>query len=287
VREEHWRTREPGIWREYQQLLRDLSRYEAVDALRRSFGGARLGIGRMALYRTVSAEQVADPATLSDDEKRNGIDGPRCWVPFRKGDRAGNRWLSDEPLFIRWDRETVRYFYANSGKKGANMPVVRNPHMYFQELVTFDRRIRDSVIKGRLLPACVFDAGTPAVRSSTPSISANVILAVLNSPVSTGICKSFLNNTNFETSDFRTLPIVVPSPDQRERIGELVGQVMEVQRRVLAGEAGRAELEPVEAAINAEVFDLYGIDMSLAPVGWDVNVAAVAEAADDEAGADE
>jgi hypothetical protein len=30
----------------------------------------------------------------------------------------------------------------------------------------------------------------------------------------------------------------------------------------------RAELEPVEAAINAEVLALYGIDPAMAPAGW-------------------
>lgn len=269
--EQQWQ-RDPGIWGRYQELLKQMPRYEAVDQLRRDLLGRReerlLGIGRMTLYRTVDADQVVDPSELAEDEKRNGIVGPRCWVPFRKGDREGNRWLSDEPLFIRWDRETVQFFQENSGKKGANMPVVRNPQMYFQPMISWTTVGRDAVVRARLQPPAVFDHGTPTVRSGSEAVPNEILLAVLNSPFSTRFCKAFLNNTKFELNDLRMLPIVVPNTEQRDRIAGLVRDVMDVQRRVLAGEAERAELAPIETAINEEVLALYGIVPAEAPADW-------------------
>jgi hypothetical protein len=60
----------------------------------------------------------------------NGLAGHAQFVPFRKGDPEGNRWLDDDSLFIDWSSRSVFWLFENSGQKAANMPVIRNPHNF-------------------------------------------------------------------------------------------------------------------------------------------------------------
>jgi hypothetical protein len=58
----------------------------------------------------LSSEDYTDPA----DAPRiatiyNGLYGRAQFVPFRKGDREGNRWMDDEPLFCEWTNQTVTF----------------------------------------------------------------------------------------------------------------------------------------------------------------------------------
>ena len=138
---------------------------EIADALREQFDPLReLGFKKTDIYRLVTPSDVANVEEMTSDEQRQGIkNASRCCVPFRKGDPEGNRWLSAEPLFIFWSRENVKWLFENSGKRGKNMPVVRNPHLYFRECLSWQRTGRDVRLKVRFIPKCVFDSETPVV----------------------------------------------------------------------------------------------------------------------------
>jgi hypothetical protein len=87
-------------------LCRELQRWVAEENAARK--RQRLpGIPRDALGLR-SAENYSDPA----DAPRiatiyNGLSGRGQFVPFRKGDPEGNRWVDNEPLFIHWSHENV------------------------------------------------------------------------------------------------------------------------------------------------------------------------------------
>ncbi len=74
----------------------------ALDRLKTEFRPKEnLGLWRGEIYRIVPREAVADVDALIEEEKQEGIKGKRCWVPFRKGDPEGNKWVSLQELFIR------------------------------------------------------------------------------------------------------------------------------------------------------------------------------------------
>jgi hypothetical protein len=240
-----------------------LSFEEMADCLRENFDALRvLGFRKTELYRIVPAADIADVGSLSADEKRQGIRHPRrCWVPFRKGDPAGNRWLSHDPLFIFWSRDNVQWLLKNSGKRGKNMPVVRNPHLYFQEGLSWQRTGRDVRLKVRLIPECVFDSETPVLSPAGSAVSAFYPLSVLNSYLITHFIKKFLSNIKYELNALRMLPLVVPTRAQQRRLEQLARQAIDVQTHILRnGQAGRQqELDSIQTEVNAAVEELYGV----------------------------
>lgn len=74
--------------------------------------------GQGFLYKVIDETFIADVQTLTDDEKQNGIDSTRCYVPYDKGDKDGNRWYLPTPYYIAWSKENVRFLKTHSGKKG-------------------------------------------------------------------------------------------------------------------------------------------------------------------------
>jgi uncharacterized protein YicC (UPF0701 family) len=87
------------------------------------------------------------------------------------------------------------------------------------------------------------------------------MLAVLNAPLLTHFSKKFLNNTNYEVSDVRLLPLVVPTEDQEKRLAALASRAVEVQNNILQNSitSRQAELDKIQAQVNAAVEELYGV----------------------------
>src|SRR5690606_14067663 len=115
----------------YLKQLSDFEIRALFDAIK-----AKLGLRNLAkgfVYRIVSPKEIKDIANMTEDEKDNGINSEKeVFVRYDKGDRDGNKWLSDTPYLINWNREAVTWLKNNSGKSRAGMPVVRNPQFYFK-----------------------------------------------------------------------------------------------------------------------------------------------------------
>ena len=77
------------------------------DALKEKYGRDIFGQGY--LFRIVSPDEIAGVGQMSEDEKLNGIKGPRTFVPYDKGDREGNRWYLRTPYYIDWSVENVHH----------------------------------------------------------------------------------------------------------------------------------------------------------------------------------
>lgn len=78
---------------------------ELFDSLKEKYGRDVFGQG--FLYRIVSDDEIADVESLSQSQKANGIDSTRCFVPYDKGDKDGNRWFLPTPYYIAWSKENV------------------------------------------------------------------------------------------------------------------------------------------------------------------------------------
>lgn len=208
-----------------------------LDARKKRSGNAR------ALLGLRSSEDYADPA----DAPRvaaiyNGFGGRGIFAPFRKGDPEGNRWADNDPLYIDWSADAVNWLFGKSGQKAPGMPVIRNPHMYFKEGIAFSRHGRSVALKFRLQPPCVFDAASPRLTSACAAVPTNVLLAILNSHLCTFFIKKFLNNTWYEMSDLRQMPLVVPTRTQERQLRQLAGLCLECKRLALALQPATQEL---------------------------------------------
>lgn len=236
---EKWNNN-PSIKPVLKKLLSDNDNdFESVvEPLKSQFNPiADLGMKRGEIYRIVNSGMVANPYAWDEAKRQRivqkGIEGVQTYVPFRKGDPEGNKWIDDEPLFINWSEENVKWFFENSGKGAPNMPVLRNVFLYFTEGVSYTLLGNHTSLKAKLQPKCVFDAGASRLTSIYSPISAHCFLAILNSDLFSFIIKKFIKNTAaFEISDLRMAPIIIPDENQVPVIDTLAKRAIEVKELI-------------------------------------------------------
>ncbi len=233
----HWEAH-AKIGLVFRQQLKDAGgNFEAlVEPLKERFDHVRdLGLKRGELYRIVPPDRVANVEGWSDERRReviyHGLEGKAVWVPYRKGDPEGNRWTDNEPLFIDWSRENVRWLHLHSGRPEPNMPVIRNPELYFTEGVSWTLLGNHVPLKAKIQPPCVFDAGASRLTPCLPSIPPLAFLAILNSDLFSFVVKKFLKNTqDYEVNDLRMAPLVIPTHEQAIALEGLARRGLEAKR---------------------------------------------------------
>jgi hypothetical protein len=202
-----------------------------------------------------SAENYNDP----EDAPRiatiyNGLCGHGQFVAFRKGDPEGNRWLDNNPLFIEWSLPNVKFLFENSGRPESGMPVIRNPHLYFTEGVTWTRVANHVAMKARLQPLCVFDSDSVRLTPVKDTLNPAAFLALFNSDVVSYIKMKFLQHTaKWEIGNLRQLPLVMPTRGQEKRLKELAERAMEAKRLTFAGATPPNELSASVRALEVEL----------------------------------
>ncbi|HLH69757.1 MAG TPA: Eco57I restriction-modification methylase domain-containing protein [Candidatus Dormibacteraeota bacterium] len=258
---------------EYRTLLRDHGdRERALLALWQAHGGKRpcpLPWPRTGTFRIVPRERV-HTGPVSVEERRSGIAGPACFIPFEKGDqsqeledeegrvtRIGAAWVRDNPLVIDWSQEAVALLRRRAaGAESAQKPYFRNEHLWFQAGVTWNSLAR--YLRARLAPeGSIFGHMAPLLRPLpwVGWLSPLSLLALLNSDVTDFLLRTFLGSLmHIEVGDLRRLVVPVLSPAQKadlERFAE----------RAIAARRGQSDepLATIEAELDAYVRDLYGV----------------------------
>ena len=166
----------------------------------------------------------------------NGLYGHAQFVPFRKGDPDGSRWMDNEPLFCDWGHDKVVWMFDNSGRREPNMPVIRNAHMYLQEGVSYTLLGNHVALKAKLQPQCVFDASASRLTSIHNNFNPRALLSVFNADIFSFYLKKFQKNTAaFEISDLRMMPLVMPDEQQGLVLSELATLAMSAKRHEFAG----------------------------------------------------
>jgi hypothetical protein len=185
-----------------------------------------------------AGEHYESPETASRTSATYfGLVGKRSWVPFRKGDPVGNRWLDAEPLYIDWSTTNVSWLWKHSGRPEANMPVIRNAHLYFTTGTSWTLHANHVGLKARLQPACVFDASASRLTPLGSILTNKQFLAILNTDLFSHIIKKFVKNTqDYEINDLRMAPIVIPTPSQGEELDFLTDLAIEAKDLSLKGE---------------------------------------------------
>jgi hypothetical protein len=196
-----------------------------------------------------SAESYVDPT----DAPRiatiyNGLGGRAQFVPFRKGDPEGNRWIDNEPLFVDWSRSSVAWL--------STAPEARwqGHKMFFTAGVTWSLHANHVAVKSRHQQPCVFDASGSRLTTSAALMDAEVFLAILNSDAFSFFLKKFIkHNQDVEINDLRMMPLVMPTRGQEKRLKELATLAMEAKRLTFAGATPPNELAAVVRDLSAEL----------------------------------
>ena len=249
--------------KDVEDYLNSLSEKEIrklFDGLKEKYGRDIFGQGW--LYRIVSQDEVADVNSLSDDEKLNGINGDKTFVPYDKGDKDGNRWWAPTPYYIDWSRENVRFLKENSGKKGEGMPVVRNPQFYFKE--GFCWTDVSYIIKSRIKEKSIHDVLSMSLFPSTQKVNEKYIVCLLNSKFMSIYLNAFVNTTvHFQINDARQLPIVIPTAEQLKEFELIFDRAKRIQKEKFSGKITEKEaeerLEEIQEELDELVYKLYGL----------------------------
>ncbi len=217
------------------QLCIGLLNWVANENLKRR-AGERIPKSALALR---SGEKYTD----ANDAPRiatiyNGLSGRGLFVPFRKGDPAGNRWVDNEPLYIDWSAPSVKWLFENSGRPESRMPVVRNAHLYFTSGITWTAVANHVAMKARFQDPCVFDADSMRLTPVHRTVAPLAFLALFNSDVLSYLKMKFLKHTQkWEIGDLRQLPIVMPTKTRERTMTALAQAAIDCKHLTFSGSA--------------------------------------------------
>jgi hypothetical protein len=237
--------------------------WKIFDEIKAEYGLRIFGKGYM--YRIISDSLIFDTTTISDNDKLRGLSGNKCWVPYDKGDKEGNRWYLETPYLLDWSKTSVEFLKANSGKSGAGMPVVRNPQFYFRNGFCWSDVLNpnSSYIKCRLKAKSVNDVKSMSMYNET-GLGDEYIVTIMNSFLSFKMLREFLNGTvAIQINDIRKMPIKIPSDTELTEFKEKFNECLVIQQQYFNGDLEKAEarklLKPIELEIDEMVNKLYGI----------------------------
>jgi hypothetical protein len=211
---------------EFCRVCVELSRWVEQENARRK--SSRIARSAMGLRSSEFYDDPADAPRIA--ATYNGLSGRGRFVPFRKGDPEGHRWVENDPLFIDWCVEAVDWLQTSKDARWQG-------HTYFLKPgIAFSRHGRDVALKFRFHPPSIYDAASPRFTAACKLTPTEFLLAIFNSFIPTYYIKKLLNNTWYEMTDLRTMPFVVPTRAQERRLSHLAATAIACKRQTFAGE---------------------------------------------------
>lgn len=251
------------------KVLANLSEPEIwnlFDEIKEEYGLRVFGVGFM--YRIIPDHFIYDVKEITEKQKTKGISGVRCYVPYDKGDKKGNRWYAETPYLIDWSEGSVKFLKENSGKSGGGMPVVRNPQFYFRNGFCWTNVLNpnSTYLKVRTKDITVNDVGSMALYDEA-SLGDEYFITLLNSYLYFKLLREFFNNTvNVQMNDIRKLPVKIPSEEELSEFNSLFDQCLEIKQKYFNQEidwkTSRELLKPIEKEVDQAVNEFYGIEIT-------------------------
>ena len=245
------------------EILNDLNEekiWQLFDEIKADYGLRVFGKGYM--YRIVPDEIVFDVANITEKQKAEGIAGKRCFVPYDKGDKQGNRWYLETSYLIDWSEEAVSILRVDERARwqGYNF-FFRNGFCWSDVL-----NPNSVYIKCRLKGSTVNDVKSMSLYDEI-NIGSEYFVCLINSYLSFKMLREFFNSTvAIQINDIRKLPIKIPSAEQLSQFKEKFNQCLAIKKQYFSGELENKKanelLKPIEAEIDQMVNELYGIDVS-------------------------
>ena len=166
-----------------------------------------------------------------------GLRGKGVFIRYSKGDDEGNRWDSNQSLYIDWTEEAVGQLQTLKTARWQGHRFFLTPG------VSWSDTGNHVALKSRFLPVSVNDVKSMRLSPIIPALSAEAFMAVLNSDVFSFLEKKFINHTcMYQINDLRQIPIVIPTPEQETELADLARQCMALKRASFAKQSLDQEL---------------------------------------------
>lgn len=202
-----------------------------VEPLKSKFHQTRdLSLKKGELYKIVDPSMIANPSIWNQPNRQKviyeGIKDVQTWVPFRKGDPEGNKWIDDEQLFIDWSTSNVEYLQSAQEARW------QGHEFFFQKGITWTRGANHTPVKARFQNECVFDVNAMRLTPLTTFFNAEVLLSIFNSDIFSFVLKKFIAHTwMVQINDIRQMPLIVPTRNQAlelENLGRMAIETKEL-----------------------------------------------------------
>lgn len=233
--------------------------WELFDDAKEKFGKDIFGQG---LFRIISDSQIADVKSLSQDEKANGINSPKCFVPYDKGDKDGNRWYLPTPYYIAWSRENVKQLQTDPKARWQGYKFFFREGFCWNN-VLLPQKEESMFIKCRIKGKSINDVASMSLyNSEEASIDyTKFFVAILNSSFIFYFLKTFINNTvNLQINDIKQFPVIIPTQKQLESFEKLFDRAYASQvEKFQDGVDNEAYLLEIQKELDAMVYELYGL----------------------------
>lgn len=231
------------------------------DSLKEKYGRDVFGQG--FVFKIVNKDLLADLYSITNDEKENGISSERCFVPYDKGDKEGNRWFFENPFVINWSKKCVNELKANAGKKGPGGSRYQNSQFYFREGFCY-MDVHTKYLKARKKGISVHDVMGMSFFPLTERIPYYYLVCLINSEYIANFVFNFLNNTShFQINDCRMLPIKVPTNEQLEKFKFIYNSAESAQIEYFNGNIMKNErdkrLNIIQRELDLLVEQLYSV----------------------------
>lgn len=202
------------------------------------------------LSRVIKEENVVKAENLTEEEKRNGIEGSPSWVKYQKGAKKDDIYYKKSYVYIDWSKESLEQIREHKAGR------IRDTSYYFRESL-FASRGGTGESKIRYVNNSVIDSSGMVLIPTTDLLPAKYLLGVLNSKIGKYIIRNFINGTvNTQVADMRLLPIVVPSEDEQEQMIDRVNQAIQMKR-----EDREADTDEIQRKIDNLAEKIYGVDL--------------------------
>ena len=119
---------------------------------------------------------MADVASLTQDEKENGIDeSKKYFVPYDKGDKDGNRWYLETPFAIAWSKSNVRFLQTDPKAR------YQGYKFFFKEGFCWNNVLNPNarLLKVKIKKPSVIDVGSMSLSSLADNIPNFYLITIM------------------------------------------------------------------------------------------------------------
>ncbi len=231
------------------------------DGLKEKYGRDIFGKGY--IYRIVDDDELADVATLLQDEKDNGIDESKnYYVPYDKGDKDGNRWYLETPFAIAWSKSNVNFLKTDPKAR------YQGSNFFFKEGFCWILTLNEfsEYQKARLKTPSVNDVNAMALYPYEDCKKyLKYFICLLNSFFIFYYKRNFISgNSAFQINDARQLPIIIPDEQTLKQFNTLFDSAFAIKKNQFASSTFNADddekkLSIIQKDLDALVKQLYHI----------------------------
>ena len=185
---------------------------------------------------------------LSDEEKQNGIESEKYFVPIVKG--GNTKYVKSNSWFMDWSTKAISEYRQSKKCR------FQNSTFYFKNGIGIPM-IRSSRLTGSLIDGRLFDQSIVGVFPKDESL-VNYMLAFFNSSICTNLINAINPSTNNSANYIKKIPFIAPAQETRTEIEQLVGCIIERLK------GGNEQIDDLESQIDRIFNELYlgekGID---------------------------